>query len=337
MRAPVCDGDGSAVCACVGGLVLRARPNTRNPKACEPLAVGVDRVRLRRAGVPLGVGVQRGHRRVEHRGRHRDERGMRRSRPGGAHYGGRARPGFGAARPVVRGGTADVHVRAHTCLHSLARGHGCRYGRAEGRVDTCIRICIHMCVCVTRLHLHYPFICICENRSGLCMHAPACDGDGSAVCACVGGLVLRARPKTRNPKACEPWPSAWTACGFGAQAFRSASAFNADIGAWNIASVTSLSDVCAAPGPAARTMADALGLASMRRGRLSAAAPPMRTCAHRRVGTRLRGAMGIGMAARRGASVPVSEYSRISLSIYIPIYISIYISLYIYLYIYLYI
>ena len=50
---------------------------------------------------------------------------------------GRARPGFDAALPVVRGGTADARARAHTCRHSLARGHGCRYGRAEERFDTC--------------------------------------------------------------------------------------------------------------------------------------------------------------------------------------------------------
>jgi hypothetical protein len=37
---------------------------------------------------------------------------------------------------------------------------------------------------------------------------------------------------------CEPFPSAWTACGFGAQAFYGASAFNANIGAWNVLSVT---------------------------------------------------------------------------------------------------
>ena len=148
MRAPASNGDGSAVCARVGGLVLRARPTTRNPKPCEPLPVGVDRVRLRRAGVRFGVGVQREHRRVEHRGRHHVVLGMRRSLPGGAHYGGRARPGFDAARPVVRGGTADARARSHTCRHSLARGHGCRYGRAEGRFGTCIRIYIRVCVCV---------------------------------------------------------------------------------------------------------------------------------------------------------------------------------------------
>jgi hypothetical protein len=138
---------------------------------------------------------------------------------------------------------------AHTCRHSLARGHGCRRGRTERRFDTCNRIYIFVCACVPRLHKHYPFICTCENRPGLCMRAPVCDGDGSAVCARVGGLVLRARPKPRNPKPCEPLPSAWTACGFGAQAFNSASAFNADIGAWNIARVTTLNYVCAAPGP----------------------------------------------------------------------------------------
>ncbi len=95
--------------------------------------------------------------------------------------------------------------------------------------------------------------------------------------------MLRARPKPETLSRASPWPSASTACGFGAQAFYSASAFNANIGVWNTASVTSLYYVCAAPGAATHTMADALGPASMRRGRLFAAAPPMRvrvrTCA----------------------------------------------------------
>jgi hypothetical protein len=77
--------------------------------------------------------------------------------------------------------------------------------------------------------------------------------------------VLRARPEPETLKPCEPLPSASTACGFGAQAFAYASTFNADIGAWNTARVFGLSNVCAAPGPAARTMADALGRASVRR------------------------------------------------------------------------
>ncbi len=103
-----------------GGLVLRARLKTRNPKPCEPLPVCVDRVRLRRAVVLLGVGVQRGHRRVEHRGRHHVVPGMRRSRPRGAHYGGRARPGLrcgaaGCARRHRRCTRACAHVQALAC------------------------------------------------------------------------------------------------------------------------------------------------------------------------------------------------------------------------------
>jgi hypothetical protein len=60
------------------------------------------------------------------------------------------------------------------------------------------------------------------------------------ACGCVFWRTrIRAEP-------CEPVPSARTACGFGAQAFHDASAFNANIGAWNIARVTSLNSVCAA-------------------------------------------------------------------------------------------
>ena len=113
---------------------------------------------------------------------------------------------------------------------------------------TCVR------VCVTRLCIHYPFISICENRPGLCMRAPVCDGDGSAVCARVGGLVLRARPKPETLNRASPCPSAWTVCGFGAQAFHEASEFNANIGAWNTAAVTTLYYVCAAPGAARRAL-----------------------------------------------------------------------------------
>ena len=86
----------------------------------------------------------------------------------------------------------------------------------------------------------------------LCAHAMA----GSCC-----GLGLN--PETQS--CASPCPSASTACGFGAQAFSAASAFNANIGAWNTAAVTTLSYVCAAPGPAARTTVDALGRASMRR------------------------------------------------------------------------
>jgi hypothetical protein len=166
MRAPVCDGDGSAVCARVGGLVLRARPKTRNTKPCEPLPVGVDRVRLRHAGVPLGVGFQRGHRRVEHRVGVKLVLGMHRSRPGGAHYGGRARPGFDEAWPVVRGGIADARARAHTCRLWLARGLGCRYGGTAARrggsihaseymyIYICVRVCVNTLTPTLSIYLY---------------------------------------------------------------------------------------------------------------------------------------------------------------------------------------
>ncbi len=96
--------------------------------------------------------------------------------------------------------------------------------------------------------------------------------------------MLRARPKPRNPK---PSRRRRPRGGFGAQAFGAASAFNANIGAWNTAAVTSLSHVCAAfSAQAARTTADALGRASVRRGPLCAAAPPMCARVRTRVGTR---------------------------------------------------
>ncbi len=124
--------------------------------------------------------------------------------------------------------------------------------------------------------------------------------------------MLRARPEPEAVNRASPCPSAWTACGFGAQAFRSASAFNADIGAWNTASVSNLYVVCAAPGPGgAHKWRTRSAGAAMQRGRLCAAAPPMRVRVRTRVGTRLRGALGIGMAARRGGSIHVSECEHI--------------------------
>jgi hypothetical protein len=137
------------------------------------------------------------------------------------------------------------------------------------------------------------------------------DGDGSAVCARVGGLVLRARPEPETRNRASPCSSAWTACGFGAQAFYQAWAFNANIGAWNTARVTNVFYVCAAPGPAVRTKADALGLASLRHGWLCAAAPPMRARVRTHAGIRLRGALGVGTAGRRGGWIHASEYTYI--------------------------
>ena len=72
------------------------------------------------------------------------------------------------------------------------------------------------------------------------------------VCSCVHVFVrasvcvwLGARVSAPN-RASRFFPSAWTACGSGSQPFASAYAFNANIGAWNTASVTTLHQVCAA-------------------------------------------------------------------------------------------
>jgi surface protein len=136
----------------------------------------------------------------------------------------------------------------------------------------------------------------------LCAHALA----GSCC-----GLGLQ--PETLNRAS--PCPSASTACGFGAQAFYYASAFNANIGAWNTASVSNMELVCAARGPPARTTADALGRGSVLLGRLCAAAPPMRAfCAHVQA-LALRGALGVGTAARRGGSVHAFEYIYVCASV----------------------
>jgi hypothetical protein len=67
---------------------------------------------------------------------------------------------------------------------------------------------------------------------------------------------------------------------FGSQVFSGASAFNADIGAWNTARITTLDSVCAAFGPAARHRGGrARPVVDVARP-LCAAAPPMRARAH---------------------------------------------------------
>jgi hypothetical protein len=172
-------------------------------------------------------------------------------------------------------------------------------------------ICIYACVrvCVTRVHIHYPFICICENRSGLCMHAPVCDGDGSAVCARVGGLVLRARPKPEALSRASPCPSAWTACGFGALGVQLGVGVQREHRrVERRARHLVVRSTRRRFGPAARTMADALGRAFVWCGPLCAAAPPMCARVRTRAGTRLRGAMGVGTAARRGGSMYATEF-----------------------------
>jgi hypothetical protein len=102
-------------------------------------------------------------------------------------------------------------------------------------------------------------------------HARTCCVRARA-CACASG----------RPRICagtrERVPSVSTAAGWlGSQAFYSASRFNANIGAWNTAGVTSLYGVCAASSAwaARHPRRDALGGSSMRRGPSCEAGPPM--------------------------------------------------------------
>ncbi len=136
-------------------------------------------------------------------------------------------------------------------------------------------------------------------------YAPTC----ASVCLCVCDWAPthpRRQMRARSVGVDRGW--------LGSQAFQSASAFNADIGAWNTASVTELSAVCGAfPARAARhRRRDALGGSSMRRGPLCAAAPPMRArvCVRRRVGSRVRGCprVQVQLRVRKTAYMYVCMY-----------------------------
>jgi hypothetical protein len=109
----------------------------------------------------------------------------------------------------------------------------------------------------------------------------------------------------------------------GSQAFNMASAFNANIGVWNTAAVTSMAYVCAAFGRrrATASVPDALGRSSMRRGRC---ARRHRRCARARVRTRIgnslaRASAGVCIAARRRDSIYMPEFMVTYLYIYMYI------------------
>ena len=176
------------------------------------------------------------------------------------------------------------------CCHRVRFGHRApaSFLRAVVLIDT------------INAHSYIPAHSYVEDQ---CVRAPQTHARARA-CACAFGCPgIRAEP-------CEPFPSAWIACGFGAQAFYGASAFNANIGAWNTASVTTLEAVCAAfrPGGAqyggrARPGFDA-ARPVVRGGTADA-----RACAHTYRHTRLRGLpRGVRTAARRGDSKHVHDY-----------------------------
>jgi hypothetical protein len=109
------------------------------------------------------------------------------------------------------------------------------------------------------------------------------------VCVCDRGPRIRA-------DTCER-PSVGVDCGWlGAQAFQHTSAFNANIGAWNTASVSNLKAVCAALSglASAPPRRHALNGSTMRHGPLcvvcgGGADARAHVCVRRRVGTRMRG------------------------------------------------
>ncbi len=158
VRAPVCDGDGSAVCARVGGLVLRARPKSRNREPCEPLPIGVDRV--------AASARRRSPRR--RRSTRTSARGTPRVCRTWPMYAPPFRPGplhrkAGCARPGCRCGAgplcaAAALVRARVCADTWARAragaHMCRYSCAYERRDMCTEGGAYMRVCDrVRTHL----------------------------------------------------------------------------------------------------------------------------------------------------------------------------------------
>ena len=96
-------------------------------------------------------------------------------------------------------------------------------------------------------------------------------------CACLcAGVYIWAIPQPR--KTVRALAIGVERVRLGSQAFWGASAFNANIGPWNTASVTTLYGVCATFGQRRATagVPDALGRSSMRRRPSCAAATPMR-------------------------------------------------------------
>ena len=94
------------------------------------------------------------------------------------------------------------------------------------------------------MYIMYIYVCgyCCGRYVWACSRAPR-------VRACVRARACAiGRPRIRA-ETCERLPVGVDRGWLGAQAFYSASAFNADIGAWNTASVTTLYEVCAAFGP----------------------------------------------------------------------------------------
>ena len=126
------------------------------PKRASPFRrCGLRAARL--AGVRLGVGVQRKHRRVEHRVGHLFVLGMRRFSAGGAPPRRTRSAGLRCGAAVVRGGTADA--RAHTYRHSLGRVSTCVCIAAfRRRWNICIRIYLYISNIIGRVYMEHTHI-----------------------------------------------------------------------------------------------------------------------------------------------------------------------------------
>jgi hypothetical protein len=154
-----------------------ARPQPR--RACEHL-MPPSTARRRLAGVPVGVGLQRKHRRVEHRLRHGLDYGMRRFR---ALRGGCARPVFNAARPLC---VAAPPMYVCACACELACACAC----------PCMSECIQLHIIpVYRYEYFSRRVRIARAYTRHCIRARA----GPSCCARVFVCVVRRVCLARHP------------------------------------------------------------------------------------------------------------------------------------------
>ena len=168
-------------------------------------------------------------------------------------------------------------------------------------------IYIYVCVCVRVLHAYTYIIHVSVyvriGRGYECVHQCAMVMDRLCAHALAGSCCgLGPNPKPEAVRALAR--RRWTACGFGAQAFEYASAFNANIGAWNTARVTLLYGVCAAFSARRRTNGGtrSAGLRCGAAGCVRWHRRCARACAHVQA-LACAGPLGVGAAARRGASI----------------------------------
>ncbi len=134
---------------------------------------------------------------------------------------GRARPGLDAARPLCAGGTADARTFAHTRVGTLDTRNADISTHAHSYLEDRITdACVH------------------QGRAHVCPHVR---------------VRMSVWARTYPLRTVQALPISVDRVRLGSQAFSLMSAFNADIGAWNTASVSNMYYVCAASGrPASR-------------------------------------------------------------------------------------